>query len=169
MSKTKIETRKSKTADPYIIDDTAYRYLSALEHAEVLRKPLLAMCRQLGFTPKGAPKTKMLAGELYEVLASRATRTDVDQQKVFDVRKKLAGRTGSDNLFDRFFDASYVHHLRDDWERALAAPAEGFSASRLRDVVTSCLTQRSSRRLTVRKRKLAKLAKSAKSQNREAA
>lgn len=89
MAKTKIEKRKTKNADPYVIDDTAYRYLSALEHAEVLKKALLAMCRQCGFTPTDAPKTKMLAGEFYEVLASRATRTVVDQGRARALREKL--------------------------------------------------------------------------------
>jgi len=146
---------KVKAFSTFLIDDTAERYLAALEHAEVLKKALLDMCRQCGFTPPDAPKTKMLAGELYEVLASRATRTDVDQNKVFGVRKKMAatGRLASDNLFCRFFDSEMVYFLRDGWERGFTEPAEGISASRLHDLVTSCLTQRSSRRLTVRKKK----------------
>ena len=85
--KSQITTRHSPPA--FLIDDTAQRYLSALEHAEVLKKALLEMCRKAGFTPKDAPKTKILAGELYEVLASRATRTVVDQNRARALREKL--------------------------------------------------------------------------------
>ena len=96
MSNKEFPMRKGhwKTPPAFLIDDTAQRYLAALEHAEVLKKALLEMCRRAGFVPKDAPKTKMLVGELYEVLASRATRTVVDQNRARALREKLRANWG---------------------------------------------------------------------------
>lgn len=138
-----------------LIDILAGGYLKCLAEIEDRKQQLLRVCRKEGFTPKDAPKTKMLVGELYEVLASRATRTDVDQKKVWDVRARFKARRHPETIY-RFFETETIHSLREDWEQGLIARARGFSASRLRDLVTSCLRVKHSRRLTVRRKKSAK-------------
>ena len=155
MSKKEFPMRKGhwKTLPGFIIDDTAQRYLSALEHAEVLKKALLEMCRKAGFTPKDAPKTKMLAGELYEVLASRATRTVVDQNRARALREKLRDKLMHRELVS-LLRTRVVFDLADGAGRAVEKmPA--WVKLRFHDAVES---RPAGTRLTVRKKKSAKSA-----------
>jgi hypothetical protein len=122
-------------ANAQAVDALAARYEAARADVDLLWKQLWEAASKLGVRPKDAPRTKLLRGAVYEVLASRATRTDVDQ--------KLARKL---NQFTRSvcFEAELVYALRDGWER------DAKLSARDRKLVARCLVKKSSRRLTVR-------------------
>ncbi|MCL5743192.1 MAG: hypothetical protein M1541_04565 [Acidobacteria bacterium] len=151
----KIGNRKSQIANrkfpltPRDVDFYARLYTGALIDAEVLKGILLRACRQQGFRPKDAPKTKLLAGKLYEVLASRATRTDVDRDKVRELKNWLFKRDRVE-LLNSLFRSPEVIVVAPDADKLFAEP---HLPRGLRERFERCLLHRSSRRLTVRKKK----------------
>ncbi len=144
--KTKFDRRRLAAIVADNLDEYAQRYLDALQRVEELKEQLLYVCRKGGFTPKDAPKTKMLAGELYEVLASRATRTVVDQAAAGRLRARMRF---DQNEFRRLFSWRTVFEIRPDATRLahLLRPRERRAFYRTFSI------KKSGTRLTVRKRK----------------
>lgn len=134
-----------------LIDILAGGYLKCLAEIEDRKQQLLRVCRKEGFTPKDAPKTKMLVGELYEVLASRATRTDVNQVRAQNLKYWLHTKK-CDAVFMGLFETRMVLNVLRGAHRFLAA---GGLPRGLRERFERCLLRSSSRRLTVRKKKVA--------------
>jgi len=127
------------------VDLLAARYRDACDLVDELWKRLFTLAIRDGVRPKDAPRTRMLAGELYEVLATRSTRMEVDQKKA----AQLSHRRDDAGLA---FDERTVFDLNPGWERNLTGlPAA--TRSRLERLVRACLTARAAKRLTVRRRK----------------
>ena len=131
------------------LDTHAARYLALKEELQQLHRALYRLARAEGFLLKDAPHTRILGDVLYEVLATAATRTEVDQRAAAQLEKRIK--------IAPFFDKRVVYALRPDWERiiCLAHPVARVRqrSQALARAIRACLRAAPVKRLTVRPRK----------------
>jgi len=140
------DKRRSNDLDQWAVDHLAARYQDACELVKRLWKELFTRAIREGFRPKDAPRTRLISGELYEVLATRSTRTDVDQKRAAQLTARI-GRAAR-----MVFEERSIFDLLPGWERNLA---QLHAAKRrlLERIVRKCLKTSTAKRLTVRRRK----------------
>ena len=122
------------------LDTYAGRYLALKEELRKLHDALYKLARAEGALLKDAPHSRIVGDVLYEVLATAATRTEVDQAAV----RKFFARAGR-LVAGSAFEAQETFALAEDWQRNL--PRRWHRAAR------ACLRMRPAKRLTVRPRK----------------